>query len=536
MVAALLTMVVGILGALAQSDIKRLLSFTLVSHIGYMVFGLAMSTVAGLGAAVFYVAHHITIQTSLFLVTGLIERRGGSSSMDRVAGLAKLSPVLGVLFFVPAMNLAGIPPFSGFLGKLGLLQAGVELGTPLAYALVIGGVLTSLLTLLAIARVWNRAFWRKPEDAEHPDPVLLAAPADSATGDRAGKTNVTLLPRTMVGSTLGLVVFGVALTVFAGPLFRVADQSAEEMLDRSSYIQAVLGEDAPVPPVPPAAQPGQAQQQGGEMNRKRISLRQELPLLVWLVFVWGALWQNFSPGNLLFGALIAVLVARIFYLPPVELGGRFNVLRAVPFALIFLGKVVAASFQVLYLAVVRGPNVVSAIVAVPLRSHSDLLVTATGHVISLIPGRSWWRWTGHVHALHPRHQRPQCRGRGQAAQRGPGHRGRADQDHGDQRRTVRPHTGDRRMMQIVLTVTAVVLSLAAAGAIIRIARGPSLLDRVLAADVLLAIFGAALCIDMAVNRHLNNLMLLVAISLIGFVGSVTVARFVAERRESVRES
>ncbi len=117
MVAALLTMVVGILGALAQSDIKRLLSFTLVSHIGYMVFGLAMSSVAGLGAAVFYVAHHITIQTSLFLVTGLIERRGGSSSMDRVAGLAKLSPVLALLFFVPAMNLAGIPPFSGLPGQ-----------------------------------------------------------------------------------------------------------------------------------------------------------------------------------------------------------------------------------------------------------------------------------------------------------------------------------------------------------------------------------------------------------------------------------
>ena len=85
MVAALLTMVVGILGAVAQSDIKRLLSFTLVSHIGYMVFGLAMSSVAGLAAAIFYVAHHITIQTSLFLVTGLIERRGGSSSMDRLA-------------------------------------------------------------------------------------------------------------------------------------------------------------------------------------------------------------------------------------------------------------------------------------------------------------------------------------------------------------------------------------------------------------------------------------------------------------------
>jgi multicomponent Na+:H+ antiporter subunit F len=92
------------------------------------------------------------------------------------------------------------------------------------------------------------------------------------------------------------------------------------------------------------------------------------------------------------------------------------------------------------------------------------------------------------------------------------------------------------MMEIVLTVTAVILSLAAAGAIVRIAIGPSLLDRVLASDVLLAIIGAALCIDMAVNRHLNNLMLLVALAIIGFLGSVPVARFVADRREQPNES
>lgn len=122
------------------------------------------------------------------------------------------------------------------------------------------------------------------------------------------------------------------------------------------------------------------------MSRQRISLRQELPLLVWLVIVWAALWRDFSPGNLLFGVLIAVVVARLFYLPPVELGGRFNVLRAAGFAAVFLAKVVAASFQVLFLAVAKGPKVISAVVAVPLRSHSDLVVTATGHVISLIPG------------------------------------------------------------------------------------------------------------------------------------------------------
>ncbi|MFF2841532.1 monovalent cation/H+ antiporter complex subunit F [Paenarthrobacter sp. NPDC057981] len=92
------------------------------------------------------------------------------------------------------------------------------------------------------------------------------------------------------------------------------------------------------------------------------------------------------------------------------------------------------------------------------------------------------------------------------------------------------------MKELVLVATAVILSLAAAGAIIRIAIGPSLLDRVLASDVLLAIVGAALAVDMAVNRHLNNLMLLVALAIIGFIGSVTVARFVAERREHSNES
>ena len=120
--AALATMIVGILGAVAQADIKRMLSFTLVSHIGYMVFGIALATAAGLAGAIFYMVHHITVQTTLFLVAGLIERRGGSTSLDRLGGLAKASPVLAVLFFVPAMNLAGIPPLSGFIGKLGLLR------------------------------------------------------------------------------------------------------------------------------------------------------------------------------------------------------------------------------------------------------------------------------------------------------------------------------------------------------------------------------------------------------------------------------
>ncbi len=260
MVVALLTMIVGILGALAQSDLKRLLSFTLVSHIGYMVFGLAVSSRLGLAAAVYYVVHHITIQTSLFLVTGLVERRGGTADVDRLGGLARLSPLLGILFFVPAMNLAGIPPFSGFLGKLGLLEAGVEVGTPLALVLVGGAVVTSLLTLLVMARVWNRAFWRSPEDVEDPDPLLLAGTSDGPsataaqrvpprsgnedTGTILATKSAPLLPRPMTGATIGLVTLGLGLTFLAGPLYTLTDSAAGQMLERSPYIEAVLGAGA----------------------------------------------------------------------------------------------------------------------------------------------------------------------------------------------------------------------------------------------------------------------------------------------------
>jgi multicomponent Na+:H+ antiporter subunit D len=230
LVAAFLTMIVGILGAVAQSDIKRLLSFTLVSHIGYMLFGIGLASDAGLSGAIFYVVHHIVIQTTLFLAAGLIERRGGTTMLDGLGGLARLSPVLGVLFFLPALNLAGIPPFSGFFGKLGLLQAGVADDGPLAWLLVTGSVVTSLLTLYAIGRVWNLAFWRTP----HVD-VPAAA---SVVTDR-------VLPRLMVGSTFALVLLGTGLTVVSGPLFDVTSRAATELLDREPYVRAVFAEETP---------------------------------------------------------------------------------------------------------------------------------------------------------------------------------------------------------------------------------------------------------------------------------------------------
>jgi len=306
--AALATMLIGILGAVAQTDIRRILSFTLVSHIGYMVFGIALATTAGLAGAIFYVVHHIAIQTTLFLVAGLVERQGGSTSVDRLGGLAKASPLLAVLYFVPAMNLAGIPPFSGFIGKLGLLEAGVADGGWLPVVLVVGGAVTSLLTLVAISRVWNRAFWRPPTQSPAADtadaaaadagpelqPAAVAADAPGASdtddggadasrpqGRQAARRAAWLrhtavatattpaedgldwradggsgrgrrrplqpLPRVMVGSTAAMVVVTVALTVVAGPLYAVADRAAADLLDRRPYVTAVVGDEGQLP-------------------------------------------------------------------------------------------------------------------------------------------------------------------------------------------------------------------------------------------------------------------------------------------------
>lgn len=240
MVSAALTMVVGILGALAQTDLKRILSFILVSHIGYMVFGLALATQVGLTATVYYVGHHITVQTALFLVTGLIEQRAGTANIDRLGSLAKVSPLLGVLFLLPALNLGGIPPLSGFFGKVGLLRGGVQDGGPLAYTLVGVSVLVSLLTLLVLVRAYTRAFWRKVEDVEHPTPQLVAAyERVTARGKRLKPLSMGL-----VLPTAGLVVMTLAFTVFAGPLYDLADRAATDMLDRTPYISAVLGPEA----------------------------------------------------------------------------------------------------------------------------------------------------------------------------------------------------------------------------------------------------------------------------------------------------
>jgi len=224
------TMAVGVLGALAQNDLNRLLSFLLVSHIGFMIFGLAVFDAAGIVGTVLYVIHHITVQATLFLVSGLITRRTGTVAIDQMGGLARTSPALAVLFAIPALTLAGIPPTSGFVAKLSLLQAGAGAGVSTA---MVAGVLVaaSLLTLYAMARVWVRVFWGKsqpPQPDPDPDDELVVGTAST--------------PKPMIAAAASLAAVSVLIAVAAGPLSALSARAATDLLERTPYITAVLGE------------------------------------------------------------------------------------------------------------------------------------------------------------------------------------------------------------------------------------------------------------------------------------------------------
>ncbi|GLK16072.1 Na+/H+ antiporter subunit D [Herbiconiux flava] len=249
-----LTMLIGILGALAQADVKRLLSFTLVSHIGYMIFGVAIGTELASGATIYYIVHHILVQTALFLVVGLIERKGGSTSITELGGLLKAAPFVAVLFFIGALNLGGIPPFSGFLGKVGLFEAGAASPNPLVYVMIGAGIVTSLLTLYALMRVWNMAFWRPKKDVEGYESPLIESLQEGPTGSVGTMTGTATSTDTktrtsplMIGAATGLMALTLCLTVFAGPLFDLAQRAAGNVSTPEPYVDSVFPEGALVP-------------------------------------------------------------------------------------------------------------------------------------------------------------------------------------------------------------------------------------------------------------------------------------------------
>ncbi|MCU0269007.1 MAG: Na+/H+ antiporter subunit D [Acidimicrobiales bacterium] len=222
LVVAGLTMIIGVLGAIAQDDMKRILSFHIISQIGYMILGVGLFTVAGLAGAVLFIVHQIPVKASLFLVGGIVEHSAGSTALSKVGGLVRRIPFAAGLFGLAALSLAGLPPFSGFVGKLALVEAGFSAEE---YPIVAVSLVGSLLTLFSMVKIWNGVFWGIPEE---PTPELLATP---------GRLHTPLL---MNVSAAALVTLTVAIALFAGPLYDLCERAANDLLDPSAYVQAVL--------------------------------------------------------------------------------------------------------------------------------------------------------------------------------------------------------------------------------------------------------------------------------------------------------
>ncbi len=205
-----LTIVVGALGALAQGDMKRILSFHIVSQIGYMVIGVGIGSAAAIAATIIFVIHQIPVKTALFLVEGTLERTAGTSRLDDIGGMLSRSGTLAVLFGLPALSLAGFPPLSGFVGKLGLVNAAIDDRTWWIVGVAIGG---SLLTLVSMAKIWTGVFWGELRPAGVPRGIVR----------RHGL---------MSAATVTTVVITLVIAAAAGPIVRFADRAAADLLTR----------------------------------------------------------------------------------------------------------------------------------------------------------------------------------------------------------------------------------------------------------------------------------------------------------------
>lgn len=229
LVLAVLTMVTGVFGAASHFDMRRILSFHIVSQIGYMILGLAFMTPLALAAAIFYLVHHIIVKTNLFLVSGVVIRLKGSCDLAKVGGLCKSAPWLAFLFFIPAFSLGGIPPLSGFWAKFALVKGGIEVES---WGAVTAALLVGVLTLYSMTKIWGEAFWKKqPED-------VGAAPLANPVGRLA----YMVLPITI------LAISTVLIGLFGEPLFSFAERAATQLLSPQDYISAVLQPNAEVLP------------------------------------------------------------------------------------------------------------------------------------------------------------------------------------------------------------------------------------------------------------------------------------------------
>jgi multicomponent Na+:H+ antiporter subunit D len=222
LVMAALTMITGVLGAAAQNEFRRILSFHIISQVGYMVLGLALQTRLALAGTVFYLVHHIVVKTNLFLISGVVQRLQGSFELAQLGGLYRSNGRIAMLFFIPAFSLAGFPPLSGFWAKMILIRASLDIHQYWA-AFVAAAV--GLLTVYSMTKIWAEAFWKPAPQVNHAaDPTF--SPKSSAW---------LLIPIAVLALLTVMIGFGAEF------VFKYAWQTAEQLDHPQYYVDAVLG-------------------------------------------------------------------------------------------------------------------------------------------------------------------------------------------------------------------------------------------------------------------------------------------------------
>lgn len=215
---ALLTMVVGIIGAIAQTDFKKILAFHIVSQIGYMLMGIAFFTPLALAGTIIFVVHQMIVKSGLFLCAGAAERIGGTTELKEMSGLMTTHGGFAALFFVGALALVGVPPLSGFFGKLTLIRAGLQAEHFLSVALAIA---VGLGTLFSMIKIFRLSFWGE------------------VRGERK-LSRQSLEYRRMLLPVGALVVLALAIGLGIEQVLTYAQAAAEQLLDRQAYVGAVL--------------------------------------------------------------------------------------------------------------------------------------------------------------------------------------------------------------------------------------------------------------------------------------------------------
>ncbi|WP_052667127.1 complex I subunit 5 family protein [Nitriliruptor alkaliphilus] len=242
LVAAVVTMVIGVLGAVGRGDVRGILSFHMVSQVGYLVLPIGIGTVAGYTAGLVYLLQYLAVKGSLFLSAAAIETLTGTGQLARLGGMLRTRPALAIGFLLPALSLAGIPPTSGFVGKFLLVTAAFD--ERLLWA---GGiaVAVSFATLLSMLKIWNGVFWGERTTEVTREPGLaafgMAIPAGGAGGDDPAVPRGVRTPRTIALAAPALLVGALvlALGVLAGPLVDLVQPAAETLADPQPYLDAV---------------------------------------------------------------------------------------------------------------------------------------------------------------------------------------------------------------------------------------------------------------------------------------------------------